>query len=51
MQGDIALADLAARYWAFQCAESPTVAIAAGVPTEAEQLLRESPGDHERRAV
>ena len=46
-----ALADLAARYWKFQCEESPISAIAAGVPTEAEQLLREAPADFERRAA
>ena len=46
-----ALADLAARYWTFQCEESPITAIAAGVPTEADQLLREAPADFERRAA
>ena len=46
-----ALADLAARYWMFQCEEMPTDAIAAGVPTKAEQLLREGPRDSERRAA
>lgn len=43
------LADLAARYWTFQCEESPITAIAAGMPTAAEPLLREAPVDHERR--
>lgn len=44
------LADLAARYWAFQCEEAPITAIAAGVRTDAEQLLRDAPADHEQRA-
>ncbi|MBP7336727.1 DUF885 family protein [Niveispirillum sp.] len=51
MRASTALADLATRFWTFQCAEFPTVAIAAGVSTEAEQLLREAPADAERRAV
>ena len=46
----ITLADLAARFWTFQCEESPITAIAAGVPTDAEQLMREAPADSERRA-
>ena len=45
------LADLAARFWTFQCEESPITAIAAGVPTDADQLLREAPADSERRAA
>jgi uncharacterized protein (DUF885 family) len=48
---DPTLADLATRYWAFQCEEMPIEAIAAGVPTDAEQLLHEAPADHERRAA
>jgi uncharacterized protein (DUF885 family) len=51
MSTNAVLADLAARYWTFQCEESPVSAIAAGVPTEAEQLLREAPADFERRAA
>lgn len=51
MQASAALADLAARFWAFQCEESPITAIAAGVPTDADQLLREAPADAERRAA
>jgi uncharacterized protein (DUF885 family) len=51
MQASTALADLAARFWTFQCEESPITAIAAGVPTDADQLLREAPADSERRAV
>lgn len=51
MQPSTALADLAARFWAFQCAESPTVAIAAGVQSPAGQLLLEAPADAERRAA
>src|SRR4051794_34479944 len=46
-----ALADLAARFWTFQCEESPITAIAAGVQTDADQLLREAPADTERRAA
>lgn len=46
-----ALADLAERYWAFQCKEMPIDAIAAGVATDAEQLLHDAPADHERRAA
>lgn len=44
------LADLAERYWAFQCEELPITAIAAGAPSDASQLLREAPADHIRRA-
>jgi len=51
MQGSTALADLAARFWVFQCEESPITAIAAGVHTDADQLLREAPADFERRAA
>lgn len=51
MGNNTALAELAARYWKFQCEEMPIDAIAAGVATKAEQLLRESPGDNERRAA
>ena len=50
MQPSPVLTDLAERFWAFQCEESPTIAIAAGVVTDANQLLREAPADHERRA-
>ncbi len=51
MGTNTALADLAARYWMFQCEEMPIDAISAGVVTKAEQLLREGPGDNERRAA
>lgn len=51
MSNNTALAELAARYWKFQCEEMPIDAIAAGVATKAEQLLREGPGDNERRAA
>jgi uncharacterized protein (DUF885 family) len=51
MTSQTALAELAARYWTFQCEESPITAIAAGAATQAEQLLREAPADHERRAA
>lgn len=51
MGTNTALADLAARYWMFQCEEMPIDAIAAGVATKAEALLREGPGDNERRAA
>ncbi|MES2046206.1 MAG: DUF885 domain-containing protein [Pseudomonadota bacterium] len=46
-----ALAELAARYWTFQCEEIPINAIAAGMPTDATQLMKEAPADHERRAA
>ena len=48
---NVALAELAARYWTFQCEEIPINAIAAGVTTDATQLMREAPADHERRAA
>jgi uncharacterized protein (DUF885 family) len=51
MAPQTALVELAARYWVFRCAETPIVAIAAGVPTEAAQLLRDAPADHDRRAA
>jgi len=51
MQTSAALADLAARFWTFQCEEQPINAISAGVPTEDDQLLREGPADAERRAA
>lgn len=51
MQPSTALADLAARFWTFQCEESPITAIGAGVATDADQLLREAPADAERRAA
>ena len=46
-----ALRDLAERYWAFQCEESPLDAWQAGVKTDAEVMLREAPEDYERRAA
>jgi uncharacterized protein (DUF885 family) len=51
MATNTTLAELAARYWKFQCEESPIDAIAAGVAVSAERLLREAPTDHERRAT
>uniref|UniRef100_B0SVN2 DUF885 domain-containing protein n=1 Tax=Caulobacter sp. (strain K31) TaxID=366602 RepID=B0SVN2_CAUSK len=51
MDTNLALAELAARYWAFQCEEFPINAIAAGAATTASQLMREAPADHERRAA
>lgn len=50
MGSNMALADLAARYWTFQCEELPINAISAGVATDATQLMKEAPFDHERRA-
>jgi len=46
-----ALHNLAERYWAFQCEESPLDAWQAGVKIDAEVMLREAPEDHERRAA
>jgi uncharacterized protein (DUF885 family) len=43
------LADLAARYWAILCAESPFSAILAGAKVEGAILFRESAADHTRR--
>lgn len=51
MSASLALADLAARFWTFQCDEFPITAISAGVSTDADQLLREAPADCERRAA
>lgn len=48
---NLALAELAARYWTFQCEEFPINAIAAGMATEATQLMKEAPADNERRAA
>lgn len=44
-----ALADLAARYWAFECEEFPFAAIQAGVATGATEVFRDSAADHARR--
>ncbi|MDT9598760.1 DUF885 domain-containing protein [Sphingosinicella rhizophila] len=46
-----ALGRLAERFWALQCDEFPMTAIQAGVSHDAEMLLREAPGDYERRAA
>jgi len=46
-----ALAELCARYWAFQCDENPTLAIMASAPVTHDELLRLAPADHERRAT
>jgi uncharacterized protein (DUF885 family) len=43
------LADLAERYWRFECAESPFSAVLAGAPTEAVKLFREAEEDYARR--
>ncbi len=43
------LADLAARFWRFQCHEFPTMAIGAGEPVPDAVLFREAPQDHARR--
>lgn len=43
------LADFAARYWAFLCAESPFSAVLAGESVEGATLFRESQADHARR--
>jgi uncharacterized protein (DUF885 family) len=51
MQASTTLAALAERFWAFQCDEFPTTAIAAGVDPSSEPLLREGPADAERRAA
>jgi len=44
------LADLCERYWRFQCDEFPLTAIMASQPVTHDDLLREAPSDHERRA-
>lgn len=43
------LAELAARYWAFECQEFPFAAIQAGVATKATDVFREAKDDHARR--
>jgi uncharacterized protein (DUF885 family) len=43
------LADLAQRFWSFQCHEFPMLGIQAGVATRDAVLMRESPSDHARR--
>lgn len=44
-----ALADLAERYWQFECHEIPLSAVLAGQPTADAVLFRESAADHARR--
>lgn len=44
------LADLAERYWQFECREMPLTAALAGKPTPDAVLFRESQIDYERRA-
>ncbi len=44
-----ALADLAERYWRFECFERPLTAVLAGEPTADAVLFRESEADHNRR--
>lgn len=43
------LADLASRFWRFECYESPFLAVLAGEPTTDAALFRESAADHDRR--
>ncbi len=43
------LADLAARFWRFQCHETPLDAILAGEATPDATVFREGPADYERR--
>jgi len=43
------LADLAARFWRFECHEHPLTAVLAGEVTPDAKLFRESGEDHERR--
>jgi uncharacterized protein (DUF885 family) len=43
------LADLAERFWTFQCHEFPVLGIQAGVAARDAVLMRESPADHARR--
>ncbi len=43
------LADLAARYWRFECEEFPLTALLAGEPVNAPALFRAAPADHDRR--
>ena len=43
------LADLAERYWRFECEEAPFTAILAGEPTRARMLFREAATDYARR--
>ena len=45
-----ALARIADRYWNFVREERPAIALLAGQPV-GDQLMREAPADHERRAV
>jgi uncharacterized protein (DUF885 family) len=45
-----ALAELCGRYWTLHCEEFPAEAIAASQPVAHDELLRESPADHARRA-
>ena len=44
------LADVCARYWAFQCEEAPLTAFFAGEKMPEDALMREAPADQERRA-
>jgi hypothetical protein len=43
------LAELAQRYWAFECTEFPFAAIQASVATDAIEVFREAAQDHTRR--
>src|SRR5262249_54148632 len=44
-----ALSDLAARYWQFDCYETPFLAVLAGEPATDAILFRESLADYDRR--
>jgi len=44
------LKDLCQRYWSFQCEETPLFAFFAGVALAHDDLMRDAPADHERRA-
>lgn len=48
--GDGRVADLAERYWRFQCEEFPVSALLAGERTESAILFRESAADYDRRS-
>jgi uncharacterized protein (DUF885 family) len=45
------LTDLCDRFWTFYCDEFPITAISAGAAVTHDDLLREAPADHERRAA
>lgn len=45
------LSEIAARYWRFECEETPFLAVLAGAAADGEIVFRESAQDHERRAT